>query len=1196
MLVAGQILGERFELRRLLGAGGMGEVFAAWDRQQRETVALKSLMRADPGTLARFKKEFRALQGLAHPNLVNLYELVRDGDQWFFTMELIRGQPLLVHVGASPPRPGKPRFIEPRVRDSLGQLVRGLRTLHSAGMIHRDVKPSNVLVTTDERLVLLDFGLITEVDPGRQSRDNIVGSVDYMAPEQASSAAITEAADWYAVGVILYEALTGRVPYSGHAMQVLIDKQQVIPRSPAELSPDAPPDLVELCMQLLAIEPGKRPTGADLATRLGVDDSELRRANTISQIQAVTTFVGRDEEVTALIDGFGLSRRAPRVHLLVGESGIGKSSLVQHVVGVIADSDPQALILRASCYERETVPYKGFDGIADGLADYLSRLPDAEAAAVLPPRAWLLPGMFPALRRVPAIATMIAELEPETEPVEVRASTFAALRALLVAIARRKHLVLTIDDIQWADADSFVLLAEILRGNAPPPMLVIATVRSDGDVPVAVRDSLAGADVVIAKVGRLGDADCRRLAAEAALDRRGRLDVDRLLREAQGHPMFLLELVRYAERSGDLETAPRLEDALWERIDALRAEPRALLEIVCLAGGPVTPEVASAAAGFDPQLLGRAIATLKVTSLVREVARGRVLALEPYHDRIRAAVLARVPAGAQQAGHRRLANAIEASQDRDPHQLLRHQLLAGSPERAAVYAEQAATHASAAHAFDQAAALWRQALELCPHSVEDVRRLRIRIGEALIGAGRGADAAEQYLLAAEGADPAARLEYRRHAAEQLLINGRIERGVAALEQLLNDIGVGFAKKPRRALTSLLWNRAVLRIRGLGFKERHRREIAETDLLAIESLKAAAHGLALVDAIRGADFQARCTRLSLTKGSRFEVSRALIFEGMFRSTQGDIERAEWLINHALEVAPPDNAYLSAMNHGALGCARYFAGDLEGCVQRLTDADRQMRRVPGANWERASSRIFMLFALRFIGDFPRLRVRFDEFLQDARQRGDLYLDSTARRSCIPLWFAADTPEVALAELDSAKWMPPATAFHVQHFHEMLALGELRLYGFEHVDVARFSKLRGELEASLLLRVASIRQQLDYLDARLALAASGAPPSSVAKAAKRLLRTPNPVAMTWGHVISAGYAARRGDDAGALASLEAAAKAADVSGMRATGAVARWLIGRRLGGDAGDAIRIEAETTLGKLGVKRIPAFVALTAPGL
>src|SRR5579884_162840 len=213
-----------------IGRGGMGVVYRAHDRQRGRTVALKVMRRLTSSALYRFKQEFRSLADIVHPNLVQLFELVAHGRQWFFTMEFVEGVHFLAFLrpGTSVQIPPPTRTVtdeadnetsfvvstgessprESEVRPALKQLAEGLCALHAAGTLHRDLKPSNVLVSHEGRVVILDFGLAVELDRDDQHENepsHLLGTVAYMAPEQAAGQTLSTAADWYSVGVMLYE-------------------------------------------------------------------------------------------------------------------------------------------------------------------------------------------------------------------------------------------------------------------------------------------------------------------------------------------------------------------------------------------------------------------------------------------------------------------------------------------------------------------------------------------------------------------------------------------------------------------------------------------------------------------------------------------------------------------------------------------------------------------------------------------------------------------------------------------------------------------------------------------------------------------------------------------------------------------------------------------------------------------------------
>ncbi len=1231
---------ERFQVLRCIGRGGMGTVYEARDRERRQSVALKTVLHFDPASLYQFKQEFRTLSGVVHPNLVRLHELVMaEGDRVFFTMELVRGGDFLRHVhrtGTAPrlddsgvqsyaaratpsaapmlvrERGHSPADVD-RLLPALRQLVAGVLALHDAGKLHRDIKPSNVLVTTEGRVVLLDFGVATDLrrmNGETADEKQVVGTATYMAPEQAFDDEPTTAADWYSVGVMLYEALVGVPPFIGSAVDVIQRKNEVDPRPPSEVVDGIPAELDALCRELLDRAPERRPTGREILQRLGVGrTADGSRAEELRPV----SLVGREAQVAELQDALKRVHEGRLVTVRVsGRAGMGKSALVQSFLDRAAEQG-DAVVLAGRAYERESLPYKAVDSAIDALSRYLVHLADHGDTLSFPADVRALAHLFPVLRRVPML-DRVSE-EPPGDPARTRRRAFGALRELLAKLARRRSLVLYIDDAQWGDTDSAALLLELVRPpNAPPILIVLAHREEDAATAPFLKELSArwpaGADAREVTVGPLDAEGTRRLAL-ALIGPGGEAEeklAEAVARESGGSPFLVGELAR--EAPARFLAAPdarvTLEQVVAARLAELPEDARRLAEVVAVAGRPLPLSLLGEASGTDA--IDEVVSILALKRFVRPGLRdGREVA-EPIHDGIRETIVALMPAETLRSHHGQLARVLEATPGAEPEAVANHLLGAGETERGGRFAIKAAERAATLLAFDQAARLYQLAIDTLPSTSGSAKAgaLHARLGEVLGWAGRHEPSGRAYLAAAEAAEPGARGPLDRAAAAQLMAAGRIDEGGAVLRRVLDGAGVEVPSSPEAIVASLVAAKATLHTLVLQFEERSAEDVPAADRARIDALHVGSIGLASVDTVLSTSLQARQLVEALRAGDRARTVRAAImYYGSHLASRGGPVSAHERDVHALIerlVERGGSAEELAFSRGTYGCGLYMRGRYREAVEVIDAAYANLPSHQAGMQSQAA--VYALYSLASLGQLVELRRRTARLRADAEQRGDLFTQVMLSVSHpFVLKLADDDSEAARAAIREARAQWSHGKYLLQDWQIMRSEAEIELYvGDGAAAYERLKRDEGPLDKSLLLGLQLLRIFTAYAMGRAAIASIDTAGSlreervAEAKARAVALRDEQiPWADTYAALISASAKNAEGDREGAILALREAIVLADAADMMLYAAGARHQLGLLLGGTPGAVELHQAEDAMRAQDIRVPSKFANLYVPG-
>ncbi len=489
----GEKLANRYEILSELGRGGMGVVYRARDPELNRDVAIKLIAPAllTPDTEQRFKAEAQVVARLDHPSIVSIHDFGQHEGSLFFVMPVVEGSSLRQLLKEDP-------LVLGEILEVGAGVAEVLDYSHAHGVIHRDIKPENIMVSRQEgsglRVRVMDFGLARASEvTGITKTGVLVGTMAYVSPEQASGREVDTRADLYSLGTVLYECVTGEIPFSGDAQALLYRVVHEIPQSPRERGAGIDEELDRIIMWCLAKEPVDRPQSPrELVQALrgyvaSLHESVRNKSVMVARAPlaprtALPPFVGRKEESRELQQRLNAAVSGEcQLVMVSGEAGVGKTRLLDELEKIARAR--QIRVLHGRFMEQDgSFPYHGF---CEAIQEYFRQREAGSTSSAQPDFSDMgaeLVSLFPMLSEVEAIRSGSGvEAQPaltgESRLPENRTQVFELLARALIRLAAGKPLVLLLEDLHGAEV-SIEALRYIVRRLGPTPTLIVGTCRS----------------------------------------------------------------------------------------------------------------------------------------------------------------------------------------------------------------------------------------------------------------------------------------------------------------------------------------------------------------------------------------------------------------------------------------------------------------------------------------------------------------------------------------------------------------------------------------------------------------------------------------------------------------------------------------------------------------------------------------------
>ncbi|MGB9299631.1 MAG: ABC transporter substrate-binding protein [Anaerolineae bacterium] len=730
------LLDDRYRLECEIGRGGMAIVYRAHDTLLKRDVAVKVVSEtAAPGTAARARllHEARAAASLNHPNIVSIHDAGEANGSPFIVMELVKGESL---------HKQRPEGLEEIVAIAC-QVCAALEYAHAHDIIHRDLKPENVLLAADGTAKLTDFGLARSIASRVTSEGVIVGTVFYLAPELALGQDFDGRADLYALGVMLYELTTGRLPFTADDPVAVISQHLHVPIVPPRAkNPEIPPVLDDLIVRLLSKAPEDRPASASEVLRLLEQPRLLEReavpTRELSMLERIQRgrMVGREREMqetralwTKALAGEG------QMLLISGELGIGKTRLAREIVTQAEISGGWALV--GISYAEGGTPYAPFrrmirEVLRNGFMEGLD-LPAFMLADLLT----LTPELRPRYPDLPE--------NPRLDPQAEQQRLFENLVIFCTALSDRAPLLVLVEDLQWADSGTLSLLRHLARHTRRQRLMIVATYRE-----VELDEARLLHEVLL-------DLHRERLATRLELTRLGREEtrellevlfgkkisaefMDAIYRETEGNPFFIEEVCKGLVESGRLyyedgrwRRPPSIADlgipqsvrvAIQSRVEKLPVASQETLHLAAIMGREFDFDTLAEASELEEEPLIEALENAERAQLIQEVSAEEGGTFAFVHGLIASTLVESLRTLQRRRLHRRAAAAMETLNADDFEALAYQYDQAGEVERATHYLLQAGDRARALYATHEAIDHYERTLELLKAQGQQERAAR----------------------------------------------------------------------------------------------------------------------------------------------------------------------------------------------------------------------------------------------------------------------------------------------------------------------------------------------------------------------------------------------------------------------------------------------------------------------------------------